>query len=53
VGGLRSGMGYAGAPDIATLKRKGQLIQITSAGLQESHPHDVLDIAEAPNYSKK
>jgi IMP dehydrogenase len=53
VGGLRSGMGYAGAPDIATLKRKGQLIQITSAGLQESHPHDVLDIAEAPNYTKK
>jgi len=53
VGGLRSGMGYAGAADIASLKRKGQLIQITSAGLQESHPHDVLDIAEAPNYSKK
>jgi IMP dehydrogenase len=53
VGGLRSGMGYAGAPDIATLKRKGQLVQITSAGLQESHPHDVLDIADAPNYSQK
>ena len=50
VGGLRSGMGYAGAPDIVTLKRKGQLIQITAAGLQESHPHDVIDINDAPNY---
>lgn len=53
VGGLRSGMGYAGAATILELQRNGQLIQITSAGLQESHPHDVLDIAEAPNYSRK
>ena len=53
VGGLRSGMGYAGAPDIETLRREGRLIQITSAGLQESHPHDVMHIADAPNYSKK
>jgi IMP dehydrogenase len=53
VGGLRSGMGYAGADNIASLQRNGQLIQITSAGLQESHPHDILDIAEAPNYSRK
>ena len=53
VGGLRSGMGYAGAPDIETLRREGQLIQITAAGLQESHPHDVFDVADAPNYSKK
>ena len=52
VGGLRSGMGYAGAPNIAELQRNGQLIQITAAGLQESHPHDVLDIAEAPNYNR-
>lgn len=50
VGGLRSGMGYAGAEDIAALQRRGRLIQITSAGLQESHPHDVLDVADAPNY---
>jgi IMP dehydrogenase len=50
VGGLRSGMGYAGAADISSLHRRGRLIQITSAGLQESHPHDVLDVAEAPNY---
>ena len=53
VGGLRSGMGYAGAPDIAYLRREGRLIQITAAGLQESHPHDVLDVADAPNYRGK
>ena len=52
VGGLRSGMGYAGAADIDTLRREGQLIQITAAGLKESHPHDVADIKDAPNYSK-
>ena len=52
IGGLRLGMGYAGAPDIAYLRREGRLIQITSAGLQESHPHDVLDIASAPNYMR-
>lgn len=53
VGGLRSGMGYAGAATIADLQKNGQLIQITAAGLQESHPHDVLDIADAPNYTNK
>ncbi|MEY2666547.1 MAG: hypothetical protein RLZZ384_718 [Pseudomonadota bacterium] len=53
VGGLRSGMGYAGAPDIETLRREGRLIQITAAGLQESHPHDVVHVADAPNYQKK
>ena len=52
IGGLRLGMGYAGAADIAYLRREGRLIQITSAGLQESHPHDVLDIASAPNYMR-
>ncbi|MDP1719741.1 MAG: IMP dehydrogenase [Candidatus Nanopelagicaceae bacterium] len=50
IGGLRLGMGYAGAADIGYLRREGRLIQITSAGLQESHPHDVLDVASAPNY---
>ena len=50
VGGLRSGMGYAGAEDISALQKRGRLIQITSAGLQESHPHDVFDVSEAPNY---
>ena len=52
VGGLRSGMGYAGAATIADLKRNGRLVQITFAGLQESHPHDVVHVAEAPNYSR-
>lgn len=51
VGGLRSGMGYAGAATIRDLKIDGRLIQITFAGLQESHPHDVHHIADAPNYS--
>jgi len=53
VGGLRSGMGYAGAPDIQTLRREGRLIQITAAGLQESHPHDVVHVADAPNYQAR
>ena len=53
VGGLRSGMGYAGAPTIADLQKNGRLIQITAAGLQESHPHDVLDVQAAPNYNRK
>ncbi len=53
VGGLRSGMGYAGAADIDYLRREGRLIQITAAGLQESHPHDVLDVSDAPNYRGK
>ena len=52
VGGLRSGMGYAGAPTIADLQKNGRLIQITAAGLQESHPHDVLDVQAAPNYNR-
>ena len=53
VGGLRSGMGYAGAPDIETLRREGRLIQITGAGLHESHPHDVAHVADAPNYQAR
>jgi IMP dehydrogenase len=52
VGGLRSGMGYAGAPTIKALQKDGRLIQITAAGLQESHPHDVLDVQAAPNYNR-
>lgn len=51
VGGLRSGMGYCGAKDIEDLKRKGRFIQISSAGLRESHVHDVTITKEAPNYS--
>lgn len=52
VGGLRSGMGYAGAATIADLQR-GQLVRITAAGLKESHPHDIQMTLEAPNYSKR
>ena len=50
-GGLRSGMGYCGVKDIDSLKREGKFIKITSAGLKESHPHDVNITREAPNYS--
>ncbi|MEL6593714.1 MAG: IMP dehydrogenase [Bacteroidota bacterium] len=51
-GGLRAGMGYAGAGDIATLQTK-QFVRITNAGLRESHPHDVHISKEAPNYSAR
>ena len=50
VGGLRASMGYCGARTIAELK-EAQFIQITAAGLKESHPHDVQMVVEAPNYS--
>ncbi|WP_076460493.1 IMP dehydrogenase [Limosilactobacillus caccae] len=49
-GGLRSGMGYVGAPDIPTLIENAQFVQITNAGLRESHPHDVQITRAAPNY---
>jgi IMP dehydrogenase len=51
VGGLRAGMGYVGAPNIAELK-KAKFIKITHAGVVESHPHDVFITSEAPNYSR-
>jgi IMP dehydrogenase len=51
VGGLRSGMGYCGTTTIAALQRDTEFTQITSAGLRESHPHDVTITREAPNYS--
>ncbi len=50
VGGLRSAMGYVGAADIDALRNDSQFIQITAAGLRESHPHDVVITQEAPNY---
>jgi len=50
-GGLRSGMGYCGVCDIAALQTETEFIQITAAGLRESHPHDVVITREAPNYS--
>lgn len=50
VGGLRAGMGYCGAADLEALQ-KARFIRITSAGMKESHPHDVFITREAPNYS--
>ena len=50
VGGLRAGMGYAGTPTIAALQEQSRLMRITTAGLEESHPHDVQMTTEAPNY---
>jgi IMP dehydrogenase len=52
VGGLRAGMGYAGAKDIATLQ-DAKFTKITAAGIRESHPHGVQITKEAPNYSAK
>lgn len=51
MGGLRSGMGYCGAHDIEALRTKSKFIRITSAGLKESHPHDIYITKEAPNYT--
>jgi IMP dehydrogenase len=52
VGGLKAGMGYCGAGNIESLQ-KAQFVKITSAGVKESHPHDVMIQKEAPNYSSK
>ncbi len=52
VGGLRAGMGYCGAKDIATLQRTGRFVKITASGINESHPHDVTITNESPNYSR-
>ena len=50
IGGLRSAMGYVGAKDISTLQEKAEFVEITRAGLKESHVHDVVITHEAPNY---
>jgi len=50
LGGLRSGMGYCGAKDLASFRKKARFVQITNAGLRESHVHDVIITKEAPNY---
>ncbi|MDR1005518.1 MAG: IMP dehydrogenase [Bacteroidales bacterium] len=52
VGGLKAGMGYTGSKDIPTLQANAKFIKITSAGYQESHPHDITITREAPNYSR-
>lgn len=51
IGGVKSGMGYCGTKSITELQEKGKFIKITSAGLRESHPHDITITKEAPNYS--
>lgn len=52
VGGLKAGMGYCGASDISSLQN-AEFVKITSAGVKESHPHDIMIQKEAPNYSSK
>ncbi len=52
VGGLRAGMGYCGAKDIAALQENGRFVKITSSGIHESHPHNVTITNESPNYSR-
>jgi len=51
LGGLRAGMGYTGCHSIAELQQNAQFMQITAAGLRESHPHDIYITKEAPNYT--
>ena len=51
VGGLKSAMGYCGAPDIDSLRINSQFVRVTTSGRRESHPHDVVITEEAPNYS--
>lgn len=51
LGGLRSGMGYTGCATIKELHEKAKFVQISGAGLRESHPHDIQITKEAPNYS--
>ncbi len=53
VGGLRAAMGYVGAADLAELRSRAQFIRITSAGMRESHVHDVMITREAPNYQRQ
>jgi len=50
IGGLRSSMGYVGAKDIKDYQKRAEFVEITSAGLKESHVHDVMVTREAPNY---
>jgi IMP dehydrogenase len=53
VGGLRQTMGYVGAGTVAEMESKGRFVRITSAGLKESHPHDIQMTVEAPNYHSR
>lgn len=53
VGGLRAGMGYCGAPTIEKLRTNAKFVRISAAGVNESHPHDIMITKEAPNYSMR
>jgi len=50
MGGVRSAMGYTGSPDIDTMRTRPEFVRVTSAGMSESHVHDVSITKEAPNY---
>jgi len=50
VGGVKSGMGYCGSANLEELQKKARFVRVTSAGLRESHVHDVIITKEAPNY---
>ncbi|WP_029033321.1 IMP dehydrogenase [Salinimicrobium terrae] len=52
IGGLRAGMGYCGAKDVATLQESAKFVKITASGINESHPHNVTITKESPNYSR-
>ena len=52
IGGLKAGMGYCGAKDVATLQESARFVKITASGINESHPHDVTITKESPNYSR-
>ena len=53
LGGLRSSMGYTGCASIPEMQEKARFVRITSAGLRESHVHDVIITKESPNYRLK
>lgn len=53
IGGLKSGMGYTGAPDVEKLRKSGKFVLVTQAGISESHPHNVMLITEPPNYPNR
>jgi IMP dehydrogenase len=52
LGGLRAGMGYCGTSSVDELKERGKFVQLTAAGITESHPHNIQITKEAPNYSR-
>jgi IMP dehydrogenase len=52
IGGLRAGMGYCGANTVAELQEKAQFVKITNAGMNESHPHNIIITRESPNYTR-